>query len=75
MNITSHFKSGSSKKSDLSDKSNDDEDYKKPREGSLSDSFALTSTAMEDVFTGSEQSLECGEILLKCLRSIEQKMK
>ena len=27
MNITSHFKSGSSKKRDLSDKSNDDEDY------------------------------------------------
>ena len=41
---------------------NDGEDYKKPREGSLNDSFALNSTALEDVFTGSLQSPECGKI-------------
>ena len=74
MNITSYFKSGRLKKRDLSDKSNNDEDYKKAREGSLSDSFAFNSTALEDVFTGSLQLPECGEILIECLRSVEQKM-
>ena len=51
MNIASYFKSASSKKCDLSDQSNDD-GYKKPREGSLSDSFALNCTALEDVLLG-----------------------
>ena len=64
MNIASYFKSGNSKKRDLSDLSNDDEDYKKPRESTLSDSFALNSMALEYVFTGSLQSPECGEILI-----------
>ena len=72
MNIASYFKSGSSKKCDLSDQSNDD-GYKKPREGSLSDSFALNCTALEDVFTGSLHSPECCEILIKCLKSVKQK--
>ena len=67
MNIASYFKSGSSKKRDLSDQSNDDKYYKKPREGSLRDSFVLNSTALEDIFTGSLRSPEC-------LRSVEQKM-
>ena len=65
MNIASYFKSWSSKKRDLSDQSNDGDDYKEPREGSLSDSFLLNSTSLEDVFTGSLQSSECGEIFLK----------
>ena len=43
---------------------------KKVREGGLSDSFALNSTALEDAFTGSLQSPECGEILIKYLRSV-----
>ena len=64
MNIASYFKSGNSKKRDLSDLSNDDEDYKKPRESTLSDSFALNSMALEYVFTGSLQSPEYGEILI-----------
>ena len=38
------------------------------------DSFALNSTVLGDIFTGSLQSPECGEILIKCLRSVEQKM-
>ena len=74
MNIASYFKSGSSKKRDLSEQSNDDKYYKKPREGSLRDSFVLNSTALEDIFTGSLRSPECGEILTECLRSVEQKM-
>ena len=74
MNIASYFKSASSKKCDLSDQSNDDEGYKKPREGSLSDSFALNCTALEDVFTGTLHSPECREILIKCLKSLKQKM-
>ena len=34
------------------------------------DSFALNSTVLGDIFTGSLQSPECGEILIKCLRSV-----
>ena len=48
MNTAGCFNSRSSKKHDLSD-------YKKRREGSLNDSLALNSTALEDVFTGSLQ--------------------
>ena len=29
---------------------------------------------MEIVFTGNLQSAECGDILIKCLRNVEQKM-
>ena len=29
---------------------------------------------MEDVFTGSLQSPECGETLIKCLQDVEQRM-
>ena len=36
--------------------------------------FALNSTALEDVFRGSLRTPECGEILIKSLRSVEQKM-
>ena len=64
MNIASYFKSRSSKKRDLSDQSNDHKDYKNPREGSSSDSFTLNNMTLEDVFTGSLQSPECGEILI-----------
>ena len=67
MNTAGCFNSGSSKKHDLSD-------YKKRREGSLNDSLALNSTALEDVFTGSLQLPECGEISIKCLRNVQQKM-
>ena len=67
MNTAGCFNSRSSKKHDLSD-------YKKRREGSLNDSLALNSTALEDVFTGSLQSPECGEISIKCLRNVQQKM-
>ena len=67
MNIAGYFKSGSSKKRDLSDQSNDVEDYKKTRKGNLNESFALNSTALEDVFARSLQSTECGEILTKSL--------
>lgn len=74
MNITNNFKSGCSKKPDLSDQSNDGEDYKKPREGSLNDFFALNSTVLEDEFTWSLHLPERGAILIKFLRSIEQKM-
>ena len=35
--------------------------------------IALNSTALEDVFTGSLQSPECGEILIKCLQMLHQK--
>ena len=62
------------KKSDLSGQSNNGKDYKKTKEGSLNDSFALNSMILEDVFTGSLQSPECGEILIKCLRNVQQKM-
>ena len=75
MDVSSSFKNGSWKKRDLSDQLNDGEDYKKPREGSLNYSFALNSMALEDVITGSIQSPECGEILIKYLRNVEQNMK
>ena len=42
--------------------------------GSLTDSIALNSTAFEDVFTGNLQSPECGEILIKSLQDVEQRM-
>ena len=74
MNIFGYFKSGSSGKRDLSEQSNDGEFCKKPRKGSLNDSIALNSTALEDVFTGSLQSPECGETLIKCLQDVEQRM-
>ena len=75
MDISSYFKNGSWKKRDLSDQSNDGEDYKKTREGSLNDSFALNSMAFEDVITGSLQSPEWGKILIKYLQNVEQNMK
>lgn len=74
MDISSYFKNGSWKKRDLSDQSNDGEDYKKPREGSLNDFFALNSTVLEDEFTWSLHLPERGTILIKFLRSIEQEM-
>ena len=69
MTIANYFKSGSSKKHDLSDQSNDGEDYKKARQDSLSDSFALNSTALEIFLMGAYCHLN-----EKCLRSFEQKM-
>lgn len=46
----------------------------KTRGGSLNDSFASNSIAFQDTFTGSLQSAECGQILIECLRNVEQKM-
>ena len=56
------LKAEAQKQFDLSDQSSDGEDYKKPRNGSLNDSFTLNTVASEDVFTGSLQSSECGKI-------------
>ena len=74
MNITCYFNGESSKKCDLNKQSNDGEECKKAREGSLNDSLALNSVVLGDVFTGSLQSPECGEILFKCFRNVEQKI-
>ena len=41
MNIAGYFKSGSLKLCDLSDQSNDGEDYKKPKQVSLNESFCF----------------------------------
>lgn len=56
------LKAEAQKQFDLSDQSSDGEDYKKPRDSSLNDSFTLNSVASEDVFTGSLQSSECDKI-------------
>ena len=40
----------------------------------MSDSFALNSTTLEEVFTRSLYLPECGEALIKCLKSVKQKM-
>ena len=41
---------------------------------SLNDSFASNSIAFQGTFTRSLQSPECGQILIECLRNVEQKM-
>ena len=74
MNIFGYFKSGSSGKRDLSEQSNDEEVCKKTREGSLNYFIALNSMALQDFFTGSLQSPECAEFLIKCLQNFEQKL-
>ena len=51
MNINSYFNSGSLKKRDLSKQSNDGEDCKKPRVGSLNYSLGLNSTALVGAYS------------------------
>ena len=54
-------------KRDVIEKSNDDEDCKSLRECSLNDSITINIATLKDVFTGSWQSAECVEILIKML--------
>ena len=70
MDIAKFFER-SSKKRDLSDKSNDGEDPKKQREGSLNDSLNDSS----DVFAEGLKSPECVTILFNCLQNLEKQVK
>ena len=58
------------KKRDLSSKSNDGEDSKRPRESSLDESIANTTNT--DVFTESLKSEDCVAILYNCLKKLEE---
>ena len=70
MEITKFF---DKKKRDLSSKSNDGDDSKRPRESSLDDSIANATNA--DVFTESLKSEDCVAILYSCMKKLEEEMK
>ena len=61
------------KKQDLSTKSNDGDDSKRPRESSLDDSIANATNT--DVFTESLKSDNCVAILYRCMEKLEEEMK
>ena len=67
MEITKIF---DKKKRDLSSKSNDGEDSKRPRESSLDESIANTTNT--DVFTESLKSEDCVAVLYNCLKKLEE---
>ena len=69
-NITRFFQKGT-KKRDLSDKSEIEEDPKKVREGSLDFSqISQTSDIPDDIFTKSLNSADCVAILFNCLKNL-----
>ena len=70
MEITKIF---DKKKRDLSSKSNDGEDSKRPRESSLDESIANTTNT--DVFTESLKSEDCVAVLHNCMKKLEEEMK
>ena len=70
MEITQFF---DKKKRDLSSKSNDGDDSKRPRESSLDDSIANATNT--DVFTESLKSEDCVAILYSCMKKLEEEMK
>ena len=57
-------------KRDVSEKSNNGEDFKKLRKCSLNYFFTLNSRTLKDVFTGSLQSAESAEILIEMLNKL-----
>ena len=61
------------KKRDLSSKSNDEDDSKRPRESSLDDSIANAKNT--DVFIESLKSEDCVAILYSCMKKLEEEMK
>ena len=74
MNITRFF---NSKKRDLSNNSNTEEDVKRQREESPSESpnVSMLDTPKTPVFEESLKSEDCVKILLSCLRNIEKEVK
>ena len=60
-------------KQDLSSKSNDRDNSKRPRESSLDDSIANATNT--DVFTEPLRSKECVAILYSCIKKLEEEMK
>ena len=58
------------KKRDLSSKSNDGEDSKRPRESSLDESIANATNT--DVFTESLKSEDCVAIICNCMKKLEE---
>ena len=58
------------KKRDLSSKSKDGEDSKRPRESSLDESIANTTNT--DVFTESLKSEDCVAVLYNCMKKLEE---
>ena len=76
MNITKFF---NSKKKDLSNNSNTEEDAKRQREESPSESPNVsmldTPKTPGDVFEESLKSEDCVKILLSCLRNLEKEVK
>ena len=70
MEITKFF---DRKKRDLSSKSNDGDDSKRPRESILDDSVANATNT--DVFTESLLSKDCIAILYSCMKKLEEEMK
>ena len=74
MNITRFF---NSKKRDLSNNSNTEEDAKRQREESPSESpnVSMLDTPKTPVFEESLKSEDCVKILLSCLRNIEKEVK
>ena len=70
MEITKFF---DKKKRDLSRKSNDGDDSKRPTESSLDDSIANATNT--DVFTESLMSEACVAILYSCMKKLEEEMK
>ena len=70
MEITKIF---DKKKRDLSSKSNDGEDSKRPRESSLDEYIANATNT--DVFTQSLKSEDCIAILYNSIKKLEEEMK
>ena len=60
------------KKRDLSNKSNDGETSRKPREGSLNAS--TSSDIQDDLFSKSLKDLERVTVLLNCIKKIEKQI-
>ena len=75
MEISNCFaKSG--KKRDLSNKSENGEDAKKIRDGSLNSSqISQTSDIPDQVFAGSLESPECVTNLFNCIKNVEKQIK
>lgn len=69
------FPRRSSKKRELSDQSNNGDDWKTRKEGRFEDLNVLNSSGPGDVFASILKALECVEVLLNCMKNVKSQIK
>ena len=69
------FTRGGSKKGQRNNQSNNGEESKKSREGSFENSYILKSSALEEVSASSLKAPRCAEILISCMKHVENQLK